>query len=111
MNKKRNKPSKEELIKQCRFYKGEEESPFPNTSYKSGLWFYEHWWVEAQTEGEMSFDFYLEDYSFRGLDDFSNDDGVPITLKALLLNRYNHGEGMFTTDEFKEWYKKWYLLS
>ena len=40
-----------------------------------------------------------------GLENFQEDDGVPITLKAFLLNRYEHWA---EDDGFKEWYQKNY---
>ena len=109
MNKKRNITSKEELIKICKFYKGEEECPFDETSDKRYIWNYERVWVDLVLYNKpKSFELFLLEYSHAGLEDFSKDDGVPITLKAILFNRcLQHSDGMCSPEEFKEVYKRY----
>ena len=55
--------------------------------------------------------FPLDEYEKYGLQDFEPDDGVPITLKAMLFNRYHSSNGFYLNiaDMFKEWYVRFYL--
>ena len=97
--------NKKDLIKFCRYFKGEAE---PSKETNVLFWEYEKVWVElSENPKEDSENFkmvgnWLDDYLRAGLSLFKNDDGVPITLKALLFNRYTHW--MQTNDGFKEWY-------
>ena len=50
----------------------------------------------------------LEDYIRCGLGDFSKFDDTPITLKAILFNRYTKYNEMIDVDGFKNWYNKVY---
>ena len=45
----------------------------------------------------------LDEYLSYGLREFENMDGVPITLKAILFNRFSHWNRA-DTEEFKAWY-------
>jgi len=101
--------NKEDLIKFCRYFKGEAE---PSKGTNVLFWEYEKVWVElSENPKEDSENFkmviaWLDDYLRAGLSLFKNDDDVPITLKALLFNRYTHW--MQTNDGFKEWYTNQY---
>lgn len=100
----------ENLVKHCRYYKGQEKCP---SSADSLFWNYERIWVEytLKTEDENSFEALelktlLKLYKDAHLENFQEDDGVPITLKAFLLNRYEHWTD--GDEGFKEWYLKNY---
>lgn len=116
---------KQFLISQCRYYKGEEENPFdlaartdPVAQNKAMLWFYEQSWVNANLhsyetgEPDPALSDYYDEYLFTaGLSDFEHDDGVPISLKALLLNRYAKWSGgglADAVDDFRKWYIEYY---
>ncbi|MRJ09406.1 hypothetical protein EDL99_11140 [Ornithobacterium rhinotracheale] len=101
----------DQLIKQCRYYKGEKENPFQEDNHKNLFWHYEKKWVEfSLNPREKS---YLEgitsEYKKIGLTTFNENDGIPITLKALLLSRFLYWNEGADADLFKEWYKKYYL--
>lgn len=53
---------------------------------------------------------YIGDFIGLGLGDFSNDDGIPLSLKALLFNRY--AKSCFSmqsaVEDFKKFYKQYY---
>ena len=93
------------LLKSCRYYKGEPSNPYegkdPN---KAMLWSYEQSPADSGT---------LEDYEAYGLKSFNADDGVPISLKAFLFNRFMHwqgGNGMEADREgFKRFYRRFYM--
>ena len=97
---------RESLIEQCRYYKGEDKNPFDGVEQnKAMLWFYELKWVEFNFTDPTLLIEYVEDYNRAGLSGFNSADGVPITLKALLHNRYekwNEGPG------FEKFYLKYY---
>ena len=101
--------NKEDLIKFCRYFKGEAE---PSKETNVLFWEYEKVWVELSenpkedSENVKMVSDWLDDYLRAGLSLFKNDDGVPITLKALLFNRYTHWTQ--TNDGFKEWYTNQY---
>lgn len=100
----------EDLVKHCRYYKGQEKCP---SSTDSLFWNYERIWVEytLKAEDENTFEAQelkalLKLYKDAHLENFQEDDGVPITLKAFLLNRYEHWTD--SSDGFEEWYLKKY---
>lgn len=103
----------EDLIKYCRYYKGEEFCPEDiSKDENESLWYYEQLWVKRdELRDEKGYN--TTGYIDYGLKDINDDDGVPITLKALLFNRYCHWSGGYGNDVegFKKWYKKYYLNS
>lgn len=132
---------REELIRQCRYYKGEEENPYEKEltdheidksmlpppecmkteykglteqelkelSYKRLVWGYEKTWVRFNLDQEHSryLDEMVDDFMACGLEDLNNADNTPISLKALLFNRYAHWSGGYGSD--KEGFEAWYL--
>ena len=98
-----------DLLPFCRYYKGEKECP---KGINANFWEYEKIWVELsenpkeESDGFKMISDWLDDYMRANLTSFDNDDGVPVTLKALLFNRYTHW--MQTNDGFKEWYAETY---
>ena len=77
-----------ELLKYCRYYKGEEESPFRDIAPKKcSLWHDERAFVTEAKNGTIQV--YIKDYEAVGLGSFCADDGIPIGLKAMLFNRYS----------------------
>lgn len=109
------------LLDFCGFYKGEDENPFQRElqqkrgrdvsdndtlrlNVSSMLWFYEECWVRFTINWECGFSYFRE-YLHDGLEDFLKDSGTPISLKALLHNRYFHWSGGYeTVENFKKWY-------
>ena len=86
-------PTKEELIKQCRYYKGEEESPYEGVDQdKDMLWFYESHWVMSGTSEDMLSDYHRLHISTDNI-------SIPTSLKALLFNRF--AKGYKSTQEAK----------
>lgn len=102
---------REKLMECCKYYKGEKENPYKEEQNKACLWSYEPAWLlefaNPQSRLLMS---YLSQYTAVGLTCFSTDDNVPITLKALLFNRY--ARTRYSTNEavepFKRFYNKYY---
>lgn len=127
---------RKELILNCRFYDGNDEClyeeklraheidkshlPPPEcmrdeytlldeevARLKSAItaWNYERCWV-------IKGGFYrdgIQEYIAYGNEDFCADDGTPISLKALLWNRYYYwGGDMSNQNSFRIWYRKYY---
>lgn len=95
---------KEDLLKYCRYYKGEKY--FVSTDPNIGnLWYYERAWVEDIYNNRYN-DTLIDEYIGAGLGLFSQFDGVPLTLQALIFNRY--AKGCQSLSEAKEPFKKFY---
>jgi len=98
---------KEDAISSCRYYKGEEKPPVKLNDGQANVWKIESYWVDMVTsDDEEIFRFILSQYLSANLRPFCCTDNVPITLKALLYNRFQqYNEGMGNIDEFKKWYE------
>lgn len=111
---------RDDLLPFCRYYKDGEENPYEGKDQnKAMLWFYERAWIHdtlaivekgeagaAEDDGRV-----LDEYLAVGLSEFENMDDTPITLKALLFNRYSKGNMSSMSDcvePFKEFYKRYY---
>jgi len=104
---------REDAIALCRYYKGESENPH-QTGVKALLWGWERDWVELTIAGQKD-EFgesstvltdMIQHYVRAGLAEFENLDGVPVALKALLLDRFEHWN---ESSGFEEWYRHDYL--
>ena len=97
---------KEFLIGLCKRYKGPESNRDPQDS----VWRYERAWLEESMKENPDFGKFLNDYLNAGLRTFNMYDGTPVTLKAVLYNRFmQQAEGMATPEDFKRWYDKFYI--
>ncbi len=80
------------------------------------LWMYEKDWIVlmlrelSDSNGQLILDSYLDEYSLAGLSQFEAQDSVPITLKALLFNRYAKQSYSIVSavESFKQLYKEYY---
>ena len=97
-----------------KYYKGEQTNPYEGRDQnKAMLWFYERFYKLTMVEAKESsnpFAEYVSDYIRIGLGDFQPSDGVPLTLKALLFNRYAKGSQSLAdaVEPFKKFYVKHY---
>ena len=64
---------------------------------------YEQVWVNKLSRWDFSLS-ELNEYIHYGLEDFNKDDGVPMTLKVILFNRYMHWSYGGDAEGFKKWY-------
>jgi hypothetical protein len=107
---------KDKLICLCRYYRGEKDNPYTQEGEdlnRGMLWFYEYAWVnhmlqKKENEGNGSLSEYLSDYINAGLRDFRASDTIPITLKALIFNRYMRGSMDGDTKPFMNFFNKYY---
>ncbi|PID90889.1 MAG: hypothetical protein CSA97_00585 [Bacteroidetes bacterium] len=105
--------TREELIGFCRYYKGEENSPFPvgengENQNENMLWFYESVWVSELMQG-LTHSYHIDEYRAYGVDRLMPDDGVPEGIKALLFDRWARGASMADAAiEFPKFYAEYY---
>lgn len=110
--------TREELILDCRYYNGEDEAPDTIPTEKQMFWFYEKCWVDFTLRNDEilqeSLDYYGEVYHLPELLP-EEADGTPLTLKAILFNRYDHWGGRYDRsheeygNEMKEWFIQDYI--
>jgi hypothetical protein len=95
----------------CRYFNGEKENPYEQDSNAGLCWFYESKWFEMNESNSKILDGYLDDYSAIGLISFEHFDKTPITLKALLFDRFAKGydSRIFAIDDYKKWYIESYM--
>jgi hypothetical protein len=81
-----------------RYYKGPGTEPLDNTNNERLIWQYEQGW--AENEEERSDDHpRMQEYVSDVLPLFNEDDGIPMSLKALLYNRYTHWLGGYALED------------
>lgn len=121
---------KELLLRYCRYYDGAEENTFevkernrrknePHVDKNCMmLWFYEMAWCadfrHAKSIDDVSpmlQEDYIVEYKHAGLETFHQGDGVPLSLKALLFNRYMRGSMDGNVEPFKRFYNNYYGLA
>lgn len=96
-----------EPLKYCRYYRENENKA---ESEQIGVFYdYELVWVQFILRGGVEPDFVemISEYIYNGLMLFSNYDKAPISLKALLFNRFCHWS-YGGADEFKHWFLNTY---
>lgn len=97
----------EDLLKLCRYYHGEKDCNSKDKDIQM-LFKIEKMWVDRMLSEDSDFDALLDEYITFGLTSFSETDDVPVTLKALLFNRFNQYNDRIDVDAFKTWYKRYY---
>lgn len=96
---------KEELLKACRYYKGEENCPERfKAIMKSNLWAIERDWVMESQSKELPvvLDEAISDYVLAGLANFQMADDTPLSLKAFIYQRLR--EYRVDAERFKSIY-------
>lgn len=91
------------LLKFCRYYKKDVPGDVSNMAQ------YERIWVENILQHNDRAEFYVTPEDLHELELFNPGDGVPLTLKALLFNRWCHWSSYGTFNDFKHWYLEFYL--
>ena len=98
----------------CRYYNGESEPPRSLPEGCALMWDYEWHWVLWSLKNDSmmeQFQRMIEEFHLENKDD----DRTPLTMKALLLNRYLHWCGAYASIEetlkhFEKWYMDHYLI-
>ena len=102
------------LLSQCRYYNGESEPPRSLPEGCDLMWGYERNWVLWSLKNDPvmeQFQRMIEEFHLEN----KNGDKTPLTMKALLLNRYLHWSGAYAPIEealkyFENWYEDQYLV-
>ena len=92
----------EDLLKYCRYYKGENKQPDVSDLF----WLVEWRWVTGKKKNPELKDsdwYVMKDYINAGLENFAKDDGVPIVIKALLYEYFQRG-GDLEDKSFSRFY-------
>lgn len=87
----------------CHYYNSEETNPFKDAD-KSLFWEYERVWASDDTTIS---DDDIDEYINIGLRTFEQYDGTPLSLKAVLFNRFCKWKSysmLDCVDDFKDWY-------
>ena len=97
------------LLSQCRYYNGESEPPRSLPEGCDLMWGYERNWVLWSLKNDPvmeQFQRMIEEFHLENKDG----DKTPLTMKALLLNRYLHWSGAYAPiDELLKHFEKWYM--
>lgn len=104
--------TRKDLIHFCQYYQGENDNPY--TDYHTSLfWEYERAWVEMNFNdyGRGVLALYTSEYVRVGLGLFEMADNTPVTLKAMLFNRFCKWDSAtpYDCDEFKKYYTTIYM--
>lgn len=101
---------KDPYLKYCKYYDGVD---YKNAGAENELLAsYEEAWIRMQISEVDHIRMMLDEYIAYGQEFFNMDDGVPISIKALLWNRYMHwGGNPNDLYGFRNWYKREYLGS
>ena len=99
----------EQLLKYCRYYKGEEQPLFEERN-KVKLWYYERSWINDMSNNRDRLSTVIEEYIQCGLGLFEQFDNTPLSLKAVLFNRYaqTNYSIRLSVEPFKKLYRKYY---
>lgn len=100
--------NKKDLIQFCKYYKGDDKSPFKETDARFTAWRIESLWVDAMLSNSEQLNRSLNEYLMHGLKDFCKTDDIPISLKAFLMNRYFQYAEREDVNEFKKFYNQLY---
>lgn len=105
--------TKEELLKQCRYYKGEDINPYNKAvtegydTMRAKAWYFEMLLCsnlnkETQPFSDSHYLEYTDAYA-----GFRIEDDLPLCLKDCVLMMFLHKNELPMPDEFQQFYKRW----
>ena len=104
---------KEELLKQCKYYKGEEKCPVDVKAY---MWNYEMFWFRSIVENKDAFKNEIKEMNLYFAQSPSIEreskellSHISASLLSVLFNRYMHWLGSAELSNFVGWVKNEYL--
>lgn len=100
--------AKNDMMKFCRYYNGEKTCPYKDTDPRYTAWRVEMLWLNDYDVGAEQTSYCIDDYVRRGLSDYRMSDGVPVALKAFLMNRYFQYAEREDVNDFKKFYELLY---
>lgn len=103
---------KKDLLHHCRYYKGEDNIKTTDPD-KQTFCKIEKEWVELTLSNKKEQPDILSDvlneYILAKMREFEQYDDTPITLKALLFNRFIKYNERYDIETFKKWYRDKYI--
>lgn len=100
---------KEKLLKKCQFYKGEEDCPYKD-SKDEHFWKYEKIWVDRLSRSYTNADIWRNELtSYKNIQSFVKEHGLPSSYIGLLVNRDLHWLGFIDEQGFLKSIKRDYL--
>ena len=99
---------KKEALEQCRYYKGKPDCPYEEGSLQQTAWSFERLWVNAVEKDSPVVERAIEEYKQSPLSGYRSDDGVNLSLRAFLANRFFYHWGREDVPEFKAFYEALY---
>lgn len=103
---------RKDLLHHCRYYKGEKEINNPDPDKQTFCKIEREWMDLTLSAKDGDSDLLsesLNDYILNGLREFEKYDDTPLSLKALLFNRFMKYNERFDIDAFKKWYRDRYI--
>ena len=91
------------FLQLTQYFKGEKECP--KDCMHPNFWSYEKMWVENAHERAEDHP-RMREYRQDVLPLYNMDDGIPLSLKALLYNRYTHWCGGYALEDDVRGFKK-----
>lgn len=99
--------NKKDIIKMCRYFNGNDKCNSTDKDIQM-LFKIEHAWVDMMCLIDGDFSCFIDHYIEVGLKDFNETDDVPVSLKAVLFNRFTQYNDCVDVEAFKTWYNKHY---
>ena len=96
----------EQLLKYCRYYKGEKECPYESVRLTL-IFNQEKKWVEGMMNKNYPMSDYLDTYYAYKMEDFEVFDDIPLSLKAYLYMFFLKGNELPLREDFEKFYKLW----
>ena len=100
--------TREDALKQCKYFKGEADCPFDEQSLEHTAWCFEGLWVDAEEKNSPVLKRAEDDYKLFGLTDYRASDKTPLSLRSFLANRFFYHRNREDVDEFKKFYEALY---
>ena len=98
---------REDLLKNCKLYKGIDDNTFDDINVKF-IYSSEYTYVKQSIIDKNAMDNFVKEYIRCGLEKFSFTDNVPIELKSTLFIKYEKYVSP-SISKFKNWYIENYL--
>lgn len=104
--------TRQHLLSLCKLYRGEANNPYNHDAPNAQMfWRCEEFWANAtlRQDDDSLLAAMVDDYLEAGLKDFAATDQTPITLKAVLFNRFCKYNERADIEAFKRLYLEEYI--
>ena len=94
----------------CTEYSGTDQKEIDTLKDKRSFWEYERCWVDFSLSDKDYLSHIVVEYKEKGLSEYKKNDGTPISLKAILFNRYRYWHDDYSKnviEDYKEWFNNY----